>query len=119
MENVKGKKEGIVSGIEKKQFKQLPPNPFDLTALQIEAYRVFRIQPKDTLAIAQDLYTAGYISYPRTSSNQLNPKIGYSKVLSLLFLDSFHFFTRSFNSSFVTSFRSTNSTLCSLKNLFQ
>ena len=84
MEHVKGKKEGKVDRVEKTQFKQLPPNPFDLTALQIEAYRVFRIQPKDTLAIAQDLYTAGYISYPRTSSNQLNPKIGYSKVLSLL-----------------------------------
>ena len=84
MENVKGKKEGIVSGIEKKQFKQLPPNPFDLTSLQVEAYRLFRIQPKDTLAIAQDLYTAGFISYPRTSSNQLPSKIGYPKVLSLL-----------------------------------
>ena len=84
MENVKGKKEGIVSSIEKKQFKQLPPNPFDLTSLQVEAYRLFRIQPKDTLAIAQDLYTAGFISYPRTSSNQLPSKIGYPKVLSLL-----------------------------------
>ncbi len=84
MKNVKGRKEGKVSKVEKTQFKQLPPNPFDLTALQVEAYRVFKIQPKDTLAIAQDLYTSGYISYPRTSSNQLPPKIGYSKILSLL-----------------------------------
>ena len=84
MKNVKGKKQGIINKVEKTQFKQLPPNPFDLTALQIEAYRVFKIQPKDTLAIAQDLYTAGSISYPRTSSNQLSPKIGYSKILSLL-----------------------------------
>lgn len=84
MQNVKGKKEGIVNKVEKTQFKQMPPNPFDLTALQVEAYRVFRIQPKDTLAIAQDLYTSGYISYPRTSSNQLPTKIGYSKILSLL-----------------------------------
>ena len=84
MEKVKGKKDGRVDKIEKTQFKQNPPNPFDLTSMQVEAYRVFRIHPKDTLAIAQDLYTAGYISYPRTSSNQLNAKIGYSKVLSLL-----------------------------------
>ncbi len=84
MEKVKGRKEGKVSKVEKTQFKQLPPNPFDLTALQVEAYRVFRIQPKDTLAVAQDLYTSGYISYPRTSSNQLPSKIGYPKVLSLL-----------------------------------
>ena len=84
MKNVKGQKKGVVDKVENKQFKQAPPNPFDLTAMQIEAYRLFRIQPKDTLAIAQELYTAGYISYPRTSSNQLTPKIGYSKVLSLL-----------------------------------
>jgi len=84
MKNVKGKKEGKVSKVEKKQFKQQPPNPFDLTAMQIEAYRVFKIQPKETLSIAQELYTSGYISYPRTSSNQLSDKIGYSKIVSLL-----------------------------------
>ncbi len=84
MSNVKGKKEGSISKVEKNQFNQLPPNPFDLTALQVEAYRVFKIQPKDTLSIAQELYISGYISYPRTSSNQLPAKIGYSKILSLL-----------------------------------
>ncbi|MFH1642853.1 MAG: DNA topoisomerase I [Nanoarchaeota archaeon] len=80
----KGAKEGTVSRIDKNQFKQSPPNPFDLTAMQIEAYRIFKIQPKDTLAIAQELYTAGHISYPRTSSNQLTDKIGYSKIMDLL-----------------------------------
>jgi DNA topoisomerase I len=84
MKNVKGAKKGTVDKVEKKQFKQQAPNPFDLTAMQVEAYRLFKIHPKDTLAIAQELYTAGYISYPRTSSNQLTPKIGYSKILSLL-----------------------------------
>ncbi|MFH2028752.1 MAG: DNA topoisomerase I [Nanoarchaeota archaeon] len=84
MKKVKGQKQGEVSKIEKKQFKQAPPNPFDLTSMQVEAYRLFKIQPKDTLAIAQELYTAGYISYPRTSSNQLTPKLGYAKILNLL-----------------------------------
>jgi len=84
MGNVKGKRKGSVAGVEKKQFKQQPPNPFDLTALQVEAYRVFKIQPKNTLSIAQELYTSGYISYPRTSSNQLDPKIGFSKIVNLL-----------------------------------
>ncbi|MBU1703866.1 MAG: DNA topoisomerase I, partial [Nanoarchaeota archaeon] len=68
MTKVKGQKEGIVSSVEKKSFKQQPPFPFDLTSMQVEAYKVHKIQPKDTLAIAQELYTAGYISYPRTSS---------------------------------------------------
>jgi len=84
MLNVKGHKKGSITKVEKNQFKQSPPNPFDLTSLQVEAYRVFKIQPKETLSIAQDLYTAGFISYPRTSSNQLPSKIGYSKIIGLL-----------------------------------
>ena len=84
MKNVKGQKKGIVDNVEKKQFQQAPPFPFDLTALQIEAYKCFGIQPKETLEIAQDLYTSGYISYPRTSSQQLTPKIGYNKIIAAL-----------------------------------
>ncbi len=79
----KGKK-AIVEKIERKKFKQAPPNPFDLTSLQMEAYRVFRIQPKECLAIAQELYTNSYISYPRTSSNQLSEKLGFKKILGKL-----------------------------------
>ncbi len=84
MANVKDKKQGEISKVEKRQFKQQPPFPFDLTAMQVEAYRLFKIQPKDTLAIAQELYTGGFISYPRTSSNQLSDKIGFSKILNQL-----------------------------------
>jgi len=58
-----------------------PPFPFDLTSMQIEAYRVFRIPPKKTLEIAQELYTAAYISYPRTSSQKLPDSIAYKDIL--------------------------------------
>ncbi len=84
MQNVKGKKQGIIDKVEATQFKQFPPFPFDLTALQMEAYRCFRISPKDTLAVAQDLYTSGFISYPRTSSQQLPSSINYKKIMSAL-----------------------------------
>ncbi len=84
MKNVKGQKKGVIDKVEKNQFQQSPPFPFDLTTLQIEAYRCHGIQPKETLSIAQELYTSGYISYPRTSSQQLTPKIGYSKIISAL-----------------------------------
>src|SRR3990167_3690370 len=77
-------KKAVVESLEKEQFRQEPPHPFDLTALQLEAYRVFRIQPKETLEIAQVLYINSYISYPRTSSNQLPESIGYKKVLQKL-----------------------------------
>ena len=84
MRKVKGEKKARIDKIEKKQFKQLPPVPFDLTTLQTEGYRCYKIQPKETLAIAQELYTSGFISYPRTSSQNLDPKIGFKKILSKL-----------------------------------
>jgi len=81
---IKSEKKATITSVEKKQFNQAPPNPFDLTALQIEAYRTLRISPKITLSIAQDLYTSGYISYPRTSSQKLPAKIGYKKIITAL-----------------------------------
>ncbi|MBI5871624.1 DNA topoisomerase I [archaeon] len=83
IKKIEGKK-AFVSKLDCSQYLQPQPNPFDLTALQIEAYKQFKIQPKDTLAIAQNLYTNSYISYPRTSSNQLPPSINYKKIISCL-----------------------------------
>ena len=48
-----------------------PPAPFDLTSLQTEAYKFHSITPSQTLQIAQKLYLAGLISYPRTSSQKI------------------------------------------------
>ncbi|MEM4246957.1 MAG: DNA topoisomerase I [Candidatus Woesearchaeota archaeon] len=84
MKKVHGAKEGIVASVNRRQFRQNPPHPFDLTTLQTEAYKCLGISPKATLAIAQDLYTEGYISYPRTSSQQLPPAIGFKKILDQL-----------------------------------
>ncbi|MBW3001653.1 DNA topoisomerase I [Candidatus Woesearchaeota archaeon] len=84
MNKVKKEKNATVNSIDKREFKQAPPAPFDLTSLQTEAYRCFGIRPKETLSIAQDLYTNGLISYPRTSSQQLPAAIGYSKILKAL-----------------------------------
>lgn len=80
-DKIKNEKSASVKSIEKSEFKQDPPNPFDLTALQLEAYRAVKITPKETLEIAQELYTAAYISYPRTSSNQLPESINVKKIL--------------------------------------
>jgi len=80
LEKTKDQK-AIVDDLKKRQFKQEPPCPFDLTTLQTEAYRSMKIQPKETLSIAQELYTKGYISYPRTSSQQLPKEIGFKKIL--------------------------------------
>ena len=80
LKNAKGKK-AVIEIIEKKEFNQSPPNPFDLTSLQLEAYRALRIPPKQTLSIAQELYTEGLISYPRTSSQKIPDSIEYKKII--------------------------------------
>jgi len=77
-------KDGVVSDVKKQDFEQKAPSPFDLTTLQTEAYRCFGLNPKLTLSVAQDLYTSGLISYPRTSSQQLPATIGYSKIIKQL-----------------------------------
>ena len=70
-----------VKDVAKKQFKQEPPFPFDLTTLQTEAYKHLSVDPRRTLEIAQDLYTSAYISYPRTSSQQIPQDIDCRKII--------------------------------------
>ncbi|MBW2987578.1 DNA topoisomerase I, partial [Candidatus Woesearchaeota archaeon] len=81
---IKDCKKAVIDKIEKKQVKDSPPVPFDLTTLQTQSARYFGLGPKATLNIAQKLYTGGYISYPRTSSQKLPAKLGYKKILNKL-----------------------------------
>jgi DNA topoisomerase-1 len=83
IDSCKGK-DGEIEKIEINEFKQLPPLPFDLGSLQSEAYRLFRYTPMRTSSIAQRLYLAALISYPRTSSQKLPPAIGYHAILRQL-----------------------------------
>ena len=62
----------------------IPPVPFDLTTLQTEAYKHFKISPSETLKIAQNLYIDGLISYPRTSSQKIPKEIEPKKILKTL-----------------------------------
>jgi DNA topoisomerase-1 len=80
-ERIKDEKSAAVKDIARNRYNQSPPNPFDLTSMQIEAYKTLRISPKITLMIAQNLYIGGFISYPRTSSQKLPEKLGFKKIL--------------------------------------
>jgi DNA topoisomerase I len=80
--HLKGKK-GIAKTIIKDE-KVPAPTPFDLTTLQTEAYRYHGYTPSQTLRVAQKLYLAGLISYPRTSSQKYDASIGYDKILKNL-----------------------------------
>lgn len=70
-----------VKALESREFRQLPPYPFDLSSLQAEAYRHLGYTPARTLAVAERLYLDALMSYPRTSSQKLPPDIGYDEIL--------------------------------------
>ncbi|MFH0831330.1 MAG: DNA topoisomerase I [archaeon] len=75
---------GTVARTEKSEQRIMPGFPFDLTTLQVEASRLHGFSPSRVLQIAQQLYLAGLISYPRTSSQKLPSAIGYKKIIEQL-----------------------------------
>jgi DNA topoisomerase I len=77
-------KEGKIEAVSVTQSLQNPPFPFDLGALQSEAYKIFHLNPMKTSTILQRLYIDALISYPRTSSQKLPPSIGYKNILKKL-----------------------------------
>ena len=72
---------GKVTDINIQKTSIKPPIPFNLGDLQKEAYRLFRFTPSYTLSIAEKLYLAALISYPRTSSQKLPSSINYEKII--------------------------------------
>jgi DNA topoisomerase I len=72
---------GKVTDINNQKTSIKPPIPFNLGDLQKEAYRLFGFTPSFTLSIAEKLYLAALISYPRTSSQKLPPSINYEKII--------------------------------------
>jgi DNA topoisomerase-3 len=60
-----------VQSIEKKEVNQEPPLLYDLTTLQKEANSKHGFSADKTLSIAQKLYEAALITYPRTGSRYI------------------------------------------------
>ncbi len=77
-------KSGVISKVSKTTYSMLPPNPHDLTSLQMDSYAAFGYTPAKTLELAQFLYENAFISYPRTSSQQLPDKLNLKKIVSSL-----------------------------------
>ena len=64
-------KEIRIVQVERKQKTEEPPLLYDLTTLQKEANSRYGLTAEQTLAIAQKLYEAKLITYPRTSSRYI------------------------------------------------
>lgn len=64
-----------VKSVERKEVSQEPPLLYDLTTLQKEANTKLNLSADKTLSIAQKLYEAKLISYPRTGSRYISQDV--------------------------------------------
>lgn len=68
-----------ITGVSIKEGKELPPNLFDLTSLQVEANKKFAYSAEQTLNLIQGLYEKKLVTYPRVDTvflpNDIYPKI--------------------------------------------
>ena len=70
-EALKGQGAAIITKVERKETVQEPPLLYDLTTLQKEANAKHGFTAEKTLSIAQKLYEAKLITYPRTGSRYI------------------------------------------------
>lgn len=67
---LKGAKEGLVAKKTVKETKTSPPNPLNTTEFLKRASKFLGISPELALEVAEQLYLAGFTSYPRTETNK-------------------------------------------------
>ena len=82
-QQLKGIRNAVISKVECKEKTEEPPLLYDLTTLQKEANIKYGFTAEQTLAIAQKLYEAKAITYPRTSSRYI-PDDVYDEIPKLL-----------------------------------
>lgn len=82
-QQLKGNKSVVITKVECKEKTEEPPLLYDLTALQKDANVKYGFTAEQTLAIAQKLYEAKAITYPRTSSRYI-PDDVYDEIPKLL-----------------------------------
>ncbi|MFV0554443.1 MAG: DNA topoisomerase, partial [Mangrovibacterium sp.] len=73
----------VTTGIETKEVHQEAPLLFDLTTLQKEANQRYGFSADKTLSVAQSLYEAKLISYPRTGSRYISEDV-FAEMKSLI-----------------------------------
>ncbi|MBE6464017.1 MAG: DNA topoisomerase I [Eggerthellaceae bacterium] len=83
MDAVEGAKTALVSSIEKKTRRIPAPVPFNTTSLMAAAASE-GISPARTMRIAESLYMAGYISYPRVDNTVYPSSLNLGEVVRML-----------------------------------
>ncbi|XP_021641236.1 DNA topoisomerase 3-alpha isoform X4 [Hevea brasiliensis] len=58
-----------VTKVHQQEKRKYPPHPLSTIELEKRASRYFRMSSEQTMKVAEDLYQAGFISYPRTETD--------------------------------------------------
>ncbi len=74
---------GTVLSYDVETKEEFRPAPFDTTQMQVEANKI-GIPPTTAMKLAEDLYTGGYISYPRTENTEYPKSLSLRTVLEKL-----------------------------------
>ena len=82
-EKVQGQTTGTVVAIEKRRRKVSPPTPFNTTSLQAAA-AAEGLTPARTMRLAESLYMAGLISYPRVDNTVYPASLDLREILVAL-----------------------------------
>ncbi|WVZ55592.1 hypothetical protein U9M48_006232 [Paspalum notatum var. saurae] len=62
-----------VQNVRNQEKLKYPPYPLSTVELQKRASRYFRMSSERTMKVAEELYQAGFISYPRTETDNFSP----------------------------------------------
>lgn len=83
MKKLEGESEGIVEKYDVAERMEYPPSPFNTTTMLAEASKI-GLSPAKAMKIAEDLYTDGYISYPRTDNTVYPGSLSLKHILEQL-----------------------------------
>ena len=82
-DKIKNTKHGKVDAVDKKIQRELPPSPFNTTSF-LEAVSYLGISAANAMSVAEELYMAGLISYPRTDNTVYPSSLNIKGILEKL-----------------------------------
>ncbi|KAI0049973.1 prokaryotic type I DNA topoisomerase [Auriscalpium vulgare] len=68
--------------VTKKETKKWKPYPLTTVELQKAGSRLLKLAPKKVLDIAEKLYQGGFLSYPRTETDQFDPQFDFMTLIA-------------------------------------
>jgi DNA topoisomerase-1 len=82
-DKIKSSKEATIKKVDKKTLKELPPAPFNTTTF-LESASYLGFSATKAMAVAEELYMSGIISYPRTDNTVYPSSLNIKGILQKL-----------------------------------